>query len=552
MKKLKVILKVLLFAALVAPWSSCSKSDDNVPDDGKDTDKERICKQIAEVHEEVMPYYKRCMSISELQQYEEQIRAMENVNDVYFTNICMFVDVKDFGPISFAYYPKVESSIENELIQEMTKKIKTRAEGTHNMLNLGTVVIANQQANDEAMSSRGACAEFTKEMLEDCGFTVAPINNAPSVDFFTREMFEYDMVFILTHGVYDYRGSKLHWLLTGEVKDDDNSYQWYEKIWEWVWKSWRWPSEEEYKDRLPQMVSFHTYNVTQNGKEVPVTCAIISETLIDESQYSFKNKGKAIVFNMACQSVMGPNPETEDSIDYSMAQIFVDKGAGAYLGYDESNSTGQTVGVYYFCGLASGMSTLNSYKNLTFWNRHNFCQSNKGGDLVRVDSEEVNFDVLDRNIVEEHWADLLIYPDNGMKIKNSYITMPKPQLEIAYPLVANDALELKANCINYCKYWVWNTFSYGFDISESETFEEVTRLCEKHLGDEGCSYFKSERKVNYTYIFNVSDKLKPMKRYYCRAFFFNGFDYYYSDAKSFINRSLHNGSEIPDIPGTDF
>ncbi len=545
MKKLTLVFRMSFFAALLLAWSSCSKSSDvaEPTDNSGGTDQvEQICKQIAEVHDEVLPYYKQCGSISELQQYEEQIRSIEYVNDVYFTDICMFVDVKDFGPISFGYFPKTDSSLDEDLLKEMTKNIKTRAEGTHTPLNLGTAVIANQQANDEGMSTRGECAEVTKEMLEACGFTVAPINNAPSVEFFSREMFQYDLVFILTHGVYDYKGLKLHWLLTGEVMDEDNSYKWYNNFLKWVW--------DEYKDISPYMATFHTYNVEQKGKEVPITCAIISEKLIEKSQYSFANKGKAIVFNMACQSVMGPNPETEDSVNYSMAQIFVDKGAGAYLGYDESNSTGQTVGVYYFSGLASGMSVLNAYNNLTFWNRHNFCQENKDGKLVRVDGDDVNPNVLDRNIVKEHWADLLIYPNKDLKIANSYITTPKPQFEITYPLVASDVLELRANYhVSYFKYFAWD-FLYGFDISESETFENFTRLCEKHLGDAGCTFSNSE--VNYTYTPSASDKLQAMKRYYCRAFFFNGYDYYYSDIKSFINRIQDGAGTVPDIPGTDF
>jgi hypothetical protein len=542
MKKLTLILRVFLFATFVATWSSCHNQIEVNPNDYSSKQKQ-ICLQLAGVHADVLNYYTQCSSISELKQNEEQIRSINHVKDVYFTDICMFVDVEDFGPIAFAYFPKVDSSLENEFLNEINQKLQTRAGDTHPMLNLHTAVIANQQANDEKMQSRGLCADYTKEILEGSGFTVAPINNAPSVDFFNREMFDYDIVFIMTHGVYNDKG-KLHWLLTGETKNDDNSYAWYE----WILSD---KGKNDYDGYTSDQVSFVTITETRAGKEENITYAMVSEKFIDNSQYSFKNRDKAIVFNMACQSVMGPNPETEDSINYSMAQVFVDKGVGTYLGYDQSNCTGQTVGVYYFLRLISGMSTLNAYNNLTFWNRHNFCQSNKDDVLVGVDGGEANIDVVDREVVEEHWADLLIYP-NTPRIGDSYILKPQPQLEIAYPLFATEDLELKANCKLYNINNNEAIFAFGFDVSESEDFNDANRLCFKRVGEEGCTFLNSEGMAHYKYKPSTSDNLKLMTRYYCRAFFFNGYDYYYSDTQSFVNRTQDSDGTIPDIPGTDF
>ena len=373
MKKLKFIFKMLLFAALVAPWASCSKSDDNVPDEGKDKDPYmEVCEHVADVANQVKNnFFKESNDIGELASHAEEIKKMEYVKDVYFSTNTMFVDIEGFGPIFYTYLPKdntkeIEQS--KAKMQQFLKAMKTRAddESSTNYLNgYETAVVINQQFNEDKRQDSKDAAAVALRALENCGVKCTP-NNAPSVEFFQNELFDYDIVFLIGHGMWDPK-RELHWLATlGEVtskdKEDFKADDFYK---------YRGYSRDEVTIGLNKYEAF-------DGEQHPYGLALISERFIKNAPRSFKKEGKVIFFNVACQSMMGGIPiETDEDLrNYKLAQILQEKGVGFYLGFDESSHAGAQMGGMLFIGkLASGFSLRAAYETLPDECRHNHMEN---------------------------------------------------------------------------------------------------------------------------------------------------------------------------------
>lgn len=534
MKKLKVILKVLLFAALVAPWSSCSKSDDNVSDEGKDKDPYmEVCEHVVDVANEVAVFYDKSETIADMAEYIDEIKEMENVEEVYTSTTTMFIKIKDYGVITFSKFPKEIEDV-NDIRPQMSEFVNTlkstRRSSIHSQIESESAIVINQQSKDEKMIDRRLVASTAITLLNNCNVSATP-EDAPNVSFFGDDIFEYDIVLLITHGIYDIK-TGLHWLLTGEQLSNDNTeYVKAEDIY-------------VYKGMPRDQVSIGCVDEVRNGKTVTVWFATVSEKFIAASSKSFKNYGKAIVFNGACQSMQGPSTEHIDSINYSMARVFEDKGACAYFGYDESNYYGQEAGLIFIGHLLSGMSIENSYKAIHSSYQHEY--HTKGKWFWK----------------EETWVDLVPYYPHS---KNYCITRPTVDVnevlsndsELEYHIKGNSQMVFRTISydINTDSYFV-NSYNmvfgslvkYGIEISESNDFKNYTSLIYQPITE--CNY--DGTLVSFSSIITPQE-LKPKTTYYVRSLFYDGKDTYYSDPCSFTTKSISisGDTNIPDIPGTD-
>ena len=541
-----------LLLALLVSLVSCTKitiEDIDDPDDPEiDQEYMAICKKAAEVYKQVLKIYDECSSIEDLEAQESKIRAIENVEDVYFTDISMFVDIKDFCTISYSFYPETEP-INDEVQEELVKQVQaltTRAsvendETEHPLLNYQNAIIIDQQTKLQSGSTNWVSLINNIEYIFDEMGINTQVEDEPQIELFEEDIFKKDIVFIIAHGSYNPK-KNLHWLCVTSKRirynDDDMITEpdgiFGEKI-------------LQYKGYInDEQVSVDVSRDFWGRKYISLD---ISENFISAQTECFENEGKAMVFNVACESLMGPGKKNDlrDTINYSFADAFIDRGAGVYLGYDATNWAGQVAGHCFFGRLLSCFSINNAYESLDPNCLHNN---------------------LEEQYLHQNSADLLVYPEGS--IKNCCLTYPYILNYIDKSGDGNFSLMLKANAYQYIlnvnhniekktytPYFTTGSFlTYGFVLSETEDFSSPIFLKGLYVGQDGCTIDNNSLLVSFQYRI-TDDNLKPNTKYYCKAFFNDGVSIYLSkNYKTFTTpkrqTDITGGGSLPDVPGTDF
>ena len=480
--------------------------DPSVPDNGDATlAKARV------VLEKVSNIYMGCSSMATLKAHADEVSKIENVENVYFSDISMFVKIKDFMTVTYSFYPKFEdTTTPNGLNQSMTRQALTRAGSTFKELGLENAAIIDQQIGRDLENIKNDVKLF----FDDSGID-AKIINQPSYTFYESDVFDYDVVFILGHGNYD-PVRKNHWISISSKEIFDRS-QYLESAW------WQQAFLSDYDWRYKGYIEDDElrFNITQeniDGKKTEFASFSISENFISSQNKKFRKNGKAIVFCISCQTLMGGDsakPEVDNNKrDYSFAKAFINRGAGVYFGYDQTNNVGHLSGRLLFGGLASCQSVLGAYNSLPDWAIHN-----------------------DQKDEERSWiADLLYYPENFDIRDNCQTHLNAPEVNETETEVVFSATE-PYNLINgrgssddSYNYYIAQ-FTYGFEYSTSSEFKisKTKELAAYNVNTE-TSFFN--RTVSYSYKIRKAD-LEPDTKYYYRAYMNDGTNKYYSDYKDF-------------------
>ena len=514
-----------------------------------------VCERVVEIDNEIIDYYEQCTSIDELMTHKDEIEAMDGVEYVFSNdNTTMYVVIKDFGTISYSYFPKLlKSNTPNlQIFKYEAGGLMANADVTHcNNINPSDAkaLIAFQMSKDEGSSSVTdySYCEILNTYFKYAGID-SRIETSLDIKFFRDSIFDCDYLLLLTHGDYEFNPDKykkdktyrgIHWVFTTEELPTDSHEE--ARFLREIKKKY---SEDD--------VSYGTIKETHNGVDVGVRYLKVSDHFIESSNKSFDHPGKAIVFNTACHSMQGPGilENNEDKVNYNFGRVFARCGAGAYYGYDQSNSHGSACASQLFTYLISGMSVQSAYDNLQF--------------------EMLHDHKFDESTNTWHWADLIPYYVNE-DFKNSCITKPL----IDYRDVSNDnelsivlasgipAFSIVFSDISY-EYDDNNNFvetfednytdlsdilRYGFELSESEQFVDAISLGEKRIGDEGCKWLDNPPmylnfKESLTYSPSDSDsKIKPGTTYWARAYVYDGSGYNYSEPITFTTGSISGGTQ---------
>ena len=561
MKNRLFFFKMLLFVALMATWTSCSKSDDIEASDPKPvnptptnptnpTDKTDpkddpymvVCKNVAEVAKDVTVYYNKSETLSDMEKYIDDIKKIENVEDAYASGSELFVKIKDYGKISYSFFSRQNTFKTRSTPFYKNRRIKKHAApnlySSYPYLGINKIAFASQVRNDESRQEEMGYLNATLENIDEFEeFEVEFVE--PDVNFFKDKIYDYDFVLIQTHGGFDEK-EVLHTFMTSERKDLDPNKKDLDPN-----------TIYQYKNIPTNQVYFTYHTEIRNKEEVPFWYAMVTENWINTSTRKFGKEGKAIVFNTACQSMQGVGKMGVDSINYNVAGIFMRNGAGAYFGYDQSNSVGCVAAISLLCKLLSGMKLDNAYKDLPF-------------DLLHEYKYDGNY-----------WADLIvnydpIYPD----FKNSCLLSPlvvNPTVDTS----TNDELKIKLNgksiyCnTDYYQYWEngelkYNckffgpltsktSVRYGFYLSETQDIKKAIDISNVKAYVNGVN-------VSFESLL-ASPQIKPETTYYYWAYFYDGYDYYLSEMDSFKTGALKgSGSSdtntsgqgnLPNVPGSD-
>ena len=168
MKKCLFPITMLLSAVLMLGIFSCSSEEEE--DSGREikTDSiaiDKACMTIEQVNE----IYRNCHSIAELEEHVEEISQIENVEDVYFTDISMFVAIKDFLTVSFCFYPELKmNATRTDYIDILSRQAGTRAisDESNSKLGFEKAVIIDQTQNDNDFT---LYKEKLKKLLDRVG-----------------------------------------------------------------------------------------------------------------------------------------------------------------------------------------------------------------------------------------------------------------------------------------------------------------------------------------------------------------------------------------------
>lgn len=325
----------------------------------KDVDVNRVAEDIANVVELISPLFASNMSSGIIENIIDILKEIDGIDEVYCENQVVYVKIRDWGYITFNNSLS-DDDVDNEdnidlsvLSTQRARANNENSHGDHQHVNALNACIVNQQYKDEKRTSFVKIANQLNDVFNCIGIN-SKIVNSPSPDFFKDEMFNYDILFIKTHGDYAEK-EDLHWICTGEElwsynpkKDDISKLSKFIKTTIPLWIN---------HGISPKKIGTMCVAEVRGGETVHVYYSAISDKYIASTDKHFVNEG-AIVFNSACESLMRNN---------NMARAFIGKGAGCYLGYDASNSVGGLAGKNFFAHLSVGKSVYSAYSALPEW-----------------------------------------------------------------------------------------------------------------------------------------------------------------------------------------
>ena len=315
--------------------------------------------------ETALPILTECQTIDDAEAQIEAIKKSEGVETAWVEGDFVFIKIQDGEVISFHYDPtKMEERDEN--IEMQTSSInraiplvlgKLKNSSGENL----KAVVANQQDfvyTRWRYDQRENFMHPLKNKLDEAGFEAVYLEK-PDLDFFYESLFDFDVIFLSTHGgIIDgehalMTSESLGMIEVGANKIDAKKAVLtteYNKIFE----------EPRFKGKEDCM--FLTYEEEQrlldNGE---VKIYWVSYVCIKESFFKsvvkrdFSNPN-SFFFNAACQSLMGDN---------ELANRLLSRGLGTYVGYTQSNYYGQEAGCTMLMEMLTGVSAEKAYKDLS-------------------------------------------------------------------------------------------------------------------------------------------------------------------------------------------
>lgn len=503
MKKFNNVIRLLL---VVLPFSltSCEKLENEVKeffdiDTDKDKQEEYVDSQTAmlqkveAITKTVGEIYMESSSAAEMKSQSSVIKGIDGVESVWADDLTVFVKIKDFGTVPFVFTPLDNES--NSYTRKAEEVAKTRAtlseEKIHNHLDLKEVCIVNQQYNDEKHSLAAECADAINDDFSKCGFYVT-VNNRPSVRFFAEDMFNYDLLYLITPGCYNEREGQ-HWLFTGEEVAVS------EKVDLSTLKTLLNGSLKDYNNGT---VGIGAIKETRNKKVQTVYYLIVSEELIAYGSNKQFEK-PALVFNAACQSVKS---------NTDLAKAFIQKKAAVYIGYSEKNSVGKFAGAEFCRQLLTGLPVGYIIENLP--------------------------DSYLTETIDGVTAKLKLYYNDGYSDSYALFCLQHPELAKVDNASTEQGLKVtmqgKMKTPDGYNTDFLSYFTYGFCIGETPNFKEARVMEGLHIGDAGISYVNNQITFEQTF---DDDQLKSSTDYYCWAYYYDGVNYCVSDSMTFTTPS---------------
>lgn len=430
----------------------------------------------------IEPVLVNCNSIADAESKIEQIKAANGVEKAWSDGHCLNVKIAGSETITYHFNHDGETVSSPYLLQKQMLRAMESNTVKNNSLDLN-VVIANQQSQDESRSHY--VTDYYKPLEESfkaCKITPV-IQDFPDVEFFNSEIFNYDLIFLITHGVYN---NGIHSILTsdrlgailedGTLSEDDRTVL-LDRV-------------RTIRERYPNAEERHIYlsgnHETHNNTREIVYHPAITEAFFDEiASGSFANPN-SMMFNTACMSLKDND---------GLANILRGKKhLGLYIGYDETNSVGKKAGADFLTNMLRGQSIGKAYENLSDDYKTEINSSGNEASLAfvpRITEESIGSRFLNPVYT------LMLWPD---------------AVNAEYAVSKTVTLEARSTALDIDDVTVG--FMYGTDenLSSSAFVENVNRE------------YDIQGRWNFKFFTTLSG-LVPGQTYYYRAYLHDGTNY---------------------------
>ena len=495
-------------------------------------DEEKAEQNFVSAMPKVFSVIEDCETIGDVESRINEIKSAQGVADAWSDGHQLYVAITEGEVFSFHYNHDV--NIDEAAIRSASEQVRAVIDNMRTTVGTSytglKAVIANQQHYDEDRKSyRTKYYTPLKEAFERCGFRADYVED-PDVDFFYdncstptsakhMNIYDYDIVFLITHGSYGdlyyldeeenvlrRYGIKGHKIVTSEVLleipkiSEDDKMDWvnaYQTI-----HNWR--NGNKYNDATDQEIAIGFTTEKKNNKWYHVGHPSISEFFFSNIAEGTFTNPNSIMFNTACQSLMGDEGEHS----FSFAEQFTKRNLGVYLGYDESNEEGKIAGYHLFESMLNGMSLHQALSKLSEEERHD----------NMTETEKVNGEEVTRKFI----ANLRIYPENNPDALQLFLypsyTEPVDNKTVTSSYEANHFIEV----VGYTTTLDPKVLTYGFEYDTNALFTSP----------------RQATKVTYTKLTEPSNKgnvqfkgrlteLEPDQIYYFRAYTYDGENYNY-------------------------
>lgn len=190
------------------------------------------------------------------------------------------------------------------------------------------VAFVSQFKNNQTRVDFNRDNEIWSDVYRECGIDCDFLDEIKK-EFYQNELFDYDIVFLSTHGAY-YQGK--HWFMTTEEISVGG-----------ILDAWANPIRTTDMDDIA--VAY--VDEQRNGKTVYPRYIMVSEDYIAKSKKKFPHPHNAVVFANVCSSLEG---------NHNVASIMFNKGARSYIGYDNTCYHGWAAGLLIMKDLLDGYS----------------------------------------------------------------------------------------------------------------------------------------------------------------------------------------------------
>ena len=516
---------------------------------------EDVVERVADVTASVESFYLESYSVKDMVAHIDEIKSIEGVADAYSTETCFYVVINGWGAFGYPFKTIDDNSekVDSDYLEQISSSVPVRSGSEDSFSANGEYKACIMNAQHQERQWTRPVASATLSMFNKCGFEATPVND-PTLDFFNTEIFNYNLIFIIGHGEYD-SSDNSHWLQTVETFEIPKNEKERDKVF------------EKYRNIVNQYqnneVRCYYSDKSRNNTNGIVFDFFVSESYIRNASGSFPKDGKAVLFMVPCQTLMGdPAKEEEDAhtwrhqgrlINDSMADAFFKKGAGLYIGYDESSSSlAQFGGMHFFARLLSGYSFDKALNELpTPENDEALRRKRAGYDPNASYSFEKKISYNDDGTVERRWdVARHILTDNGFQM-DSYLVKPRIEpdehpTEYGYQFNASAPLipDMKLSFEDYFdvtykmpfSFIDENTIKYGFCVSK----EKDPSSGQNHPAAIDRKY--DSYRVDLA-LFLPSEILEAKTEYHIWPYIAKGDEYNYGDAFVFTTKE-----RIPDPP----
>lgn len=455
----------------------------------------------------LMQVRNRASSLQEMASRIEDVKQISYVEDAYVSGNSLFVNVKGGMTIMFTYTPPTDK-IKLESLSKKIKKISQLvSKNIPKINNNHKIVIANSQSDD---AGRQALVDYLllplRDSLNNLGFDVKyePI---VGLDFYERGMYEYNSVFLDTHGSYD--GNR-HWLYTNDAIAISSNKQ----------------GAFELKNFKASNYDFDQYRIGVIGEKrmnehgeldsVYVVYKVVSDKLIYNTNAHFRQGNNNIFFNVGCETLKGDLKRVREfddlpyTADFSMSAALMQKGVNKYFGYTETNCLGQWTGFNLFMGLLNGKSVHRAYRDL---------ESESLFEDKNINSDYENAVLLSIPMSSPEAERLFLVPTCTESVTSEQVVREFSESQNVTITGATSTIDSEHEAIDLL-------FSYSTNRNMSDSKIISANVIPDRIGDNGNLYFSAKIR-----------NLQPNTTYYYQAKTYDGYAYNEGEICSFTTPS---------------